>query len=249
MIIRGALLIVIMIACLFTTGYASTDKQNTTKRDSTGLLDNAEALMKERRFTEAKASLETLLSGMPPAWKAIAVNGDSIRVAYWDEEHFSVCFIKDSRNNIDKVIDWVLPSYSKAYYLLAYMSAGSRNLVEADKYIDKALALEPEHPTLLDEKGMLLQLMGDHENAVKHFNMVIHSNGCVTPYEKARALRGLGISLIDLGRIDEAEQAFQESLKIAPNNKVALAELDYIKKIRSGIKPTAPIGISSGRSQ
>lgn len=48
----------------------------------------------------------------------------------------------------------------------------------------------------------------------------------------ARALRGEGFALIELNQLDEAEKSFQASLKVEPDNKLALSELDYIKKLR-----------------
>jgi tetratricopeptide (TPR) repeat protein len=52
------------------------------------------------------------------------------------------------------------------------------------------------------------------------------------PY-RAIALRGMGFSLIELNRLDEAEQAFKQSLEIDPMNALALNELAYIKNLRS----------------
>ena len=43
----------------------------------------------------------------------------------------------------------------------------------------------------------------------------------------------MGFSLIELNRLNEAEQAFNQSLEIDPKNSVALNELAYIKKLRS----------------
>ena len=47
------------------------------------------------------------------------------------------------------------------------------------------------------------------------------------------SLRGLGFSLIELKQLDEAEKAFQESLQIEPENKLAQNELAYIQQLRS----------------
>lgn len=50
---------------------------------------------------------------------------------------------------------------------------------------------------------------------------------------RAPALRGIGFSLIELKRLDEAEDAFQKSLKVEPGNKIALHELEYIRDVRA----------------
>lgn len=47
------------------------------------------------------------------------------------------------------------------------------------------------------------------------------------------ALRGIGFSLIEIGRLDEAEGALRESLDLDPGNPMALSELEYIDHLRS----------------
>ena len=51
-------------------------------------------------------------------------------------------------------------------------------------------------------------------------------------YDKARALRGMGYSLIDLKKLDEATALFENSLTLEPGNQIALNEIDYIKMLK-----------------
>jgi tetratricopeptide (TPR) repeat protein len=242
--IQRALLIAIIVCLTVCTSVLAQDAKEEKPQISLGA---AEKLMNERKFDEAKSALNALLAGMPAGWKPVNEKSDEILVAYWDTEHFLFCSTRDREQKGGKRIVLAQPSYSKAYYLLAYMSIESRNTREANGYIDKALELEPDHPTLLLEKGLILQLTRSYEEAVRRFDAVINSKGCVTDYEKARALRAKGVSLIDLGKLDEAEQALNESLKIAPNNKVALKELEYIRSIRAGGPSTSPVTVIQGR--
>jgi tetratricopeptide (TPR) repeat protein len=58
---------------------------------------------------------------------------------------------------------------------------------------------------------------------------------------RSKAHRGRGYSLIELGRLDEAEAAYNDSLKIEPGNGLALRELSYIASARKGTpKSEAP---------
>jgi len=59
---------------------------------------------------------------------------------------------------------------------------------------------------------------------------------------KALIMRGRGYVLTELNRLDDAEAAYNDSLKVDPGNTLALHELDYIKKLRAG-QPEAPSGI------
>lgn len=61
----------------------------------------------------------------------------------------------------------------------------------------------------------------------------------LAPTFKAPMLRGRGFILTELGRLDEAEAAYRQSLSIAPDNPVALHELKYIASLHAGAKPAA----------
>ncbi len=242
---RSKTLVVFLIGIiLLVASRASAESQERTGTGSPSLLSRTEALIGQKKFAEAKSSLQAFVAGMPAGWKPVTEEGDNLRVAYWDLEHFLACALRERESGNKKRLVWARPSYSKAYYLLAFISLETGRKAEAKQHIDRALELEPDHPLLLCEKGLILQTMSEHEEAVGSFDTALRSKGCVTGPEKARALRGKGVSLIDLGRLDEAEQAFTESLKIAPGNRIALDELEYIRRIRAGGRSTAPIGLT-----
>ena len=62
--------------------------------------------------------------------------------------------------------------------------------------------------------------------------------------DKARSHRSRGFNLTELGRLDDAVTAYQESLKLEPNNAVAQRELAYIARLKAG-GPSAPPQIFS----
>jgi Flp pilus assembly protein TadD len=66
--------------------------------------------------------------------------------------------------------------------------------------------------------------------------------------QRAVMLRGRGFALIELGRLDEAEKAYRDSLNSEPNNARALNELTYIGRLRAG-GPTAPSALSTSKPQ
>ena len=51
---------------------------------------------------------------------------------------------------------------------------------------------------------------------------------------RARILRGMGVTLIDMDKLDEAEKTLYESLKYDGGNQIAIEELNYIDKLRAG---------------
>lgn len=52
--------------------------------------------------------------------------------------------------------------------------------------------------------------------------------------------RGMGFSLIEMNRLDEAAAAYEQSLKLDPNNASAKNELAYIAQLRNGGPKQAP---------
>lgn len=52
--------------------------------------------------------------------------------------------------------------------------------------------------------------------------------------DKSRSQRARGFALVELGRLDDAEAAYNESLKLEPGNPLAQRELAYIAQLRSG---------------
>ncbi|MDG2531829.1 tetratricopeptide repeat protein [Caulobacter endophyticus] len=90
---------------------------------------------------------------------------------------------------------------------------------------------------LVTEKGMALTALKRHADALAlydgafaHFSTLLISDDL----SKARLMRSRGFSLIELGRLDEAEESYRASLEAEPDHAGAKHELDYIAKLRAG---------------
>lgn len=159
-----------------------------------------------------------------------------VRVFFWDKEQLAECGLFEIVAAKGKKMEPVLDaSYSKAYYLLAYIALESRNnpYNNALFNLDKGLALEPDQPTLLYEKANLYYRIKRPEKAVEEYNRLLQTPACLTNPQRARAYRGLGEALVALTKYDDAELALYQSLKFDPDNKKSIAELDYIDKVRN----------------
>lgn len=125
-----------------------------------------------------------------------------------------------------------------ALYMRAYASLDSGELELAEEYIRRAIAMSPANAQYLSELGHIHHLKRDWEQALKQFSeaekyAAAYSPPEVKEQELARAKRGVGYSLIELGKLDEAEAKFKECLEIDRKDKNALHELEYIKQLRS----------------
>jgi tetratricopeptide (TPR) repeat protein len=66
--------------------------------------------------------------------------------------------------------------------------------------------------------------------------------------DRARFLRNRGYALTGLKRLDEAEQAYNDSLKYDPANPLAPNELKYIAQLRAGGPSTPGVIVKSGEA-
>lgn len=128
------------------------------------------------------------------------------------------------------------PTWAYGYYGKAYALIELNRFDEAAVALDRALELSPANPQFLSERGYLYRasrewdrMLASNQAALDHVSLAPES---LRDAERARALRGAGYALIELDRLDEAERHFRDSLKIEPENQVALGELDYIKQLR-----------------
>src|SRR5262245_49558540 len=96
-------------------------------------------------------------------------------------------------------------------------------------------------PLILGERGVALAALKRWDDSLASYDRALAIRGLVNE-QKGVLLRGRGFALIELNRLNEAEQAFRESLVAEPNNPRARNELTYIEQLRAG-GPRAPTGL------
>jgi tetratricopeptide (TPR) repeat protein len=209
--------------------------ESNSQKDIPGI---AESMIKEGKRTDPENILKDFVSKIPPDWEPVKVSETAINIAYWNMEEFINHAPHYDPDDSRKMVVWVTPSYSKAFYLLAFIYVERKDWFKAMSFIDQAISLEPDLPLLLREKAMILSRLGRHQEAHDLFSSAAEIRPWAPLNQKARALRGAAIALIDLKRTDEAEELLKKSLEIEPDSTVALNELDYIHGLRKGLKPT-----------
>jgi tetratricopeptide (TPR) repeat protein len=131
-----------------------------------------------------------------------------------------------------------------ALYLGSYYNEIGKP-AEAVRVIDLGLAtfsipdvdLGTHVPILLGERGAALNILHRSAEALTSYDRALAISD-QPDRDRARLQRGRGFSLTELNRLDEAETAYQESLKLEPGNERAEHELDYIAQVKSGSAPT-----------
>ena len=194
-------------------------------------LNQAYGLARQQKYDAASALLRQITAHTPPDWHGVWKTPEGTMIAYWDSEERDECSPEDAARSGAQVT-WVLPSYSQAWYELAFIAIERQRLDEAEQVLEQALLLEPDHPTLLNERALLEQRRQHYEQALALTSKIVRSSRCVTKRALSRAWRSHGVSLIELGRLDEADKALRQSLVIDPENEGTLKELDYIQQLR-----------------
>jgi tetratricopeptide (TPR) repeat protein len=169
-----------------------------------GFNQLAEQLISKRQWDAARSLLEGAIRQMPRDSKPVG-NLDNKRIA---------------------------ESYSEAWLQLAVIAVEEGNLKNACSCVESGLALEPDHPLLWSEKGFILARQGQYAGALRSYERAATVRDWAPPYQIAKALRGKGATLVELKRLDEAEEAIKQSLVLDPASKIGRNELEYIIQLR-----------------
>jgi tetratricopeptide (TPR) repeat protein len=128
------------------------------------------------------------------------------------------------------------PAWAAAYFFKGYALVELGNPEDARVWVEKALTLSPWSWQFWVELGHIHQSRHDWQAALKAFGEALEHAPLGSPEDlvsrKTRALRGLGFSLIELGKLDEAEAKFRAALELDPGDERSKNELLYIEQQR-----------------
>jgi tetratricopeptide (TPR) repeat protein len=132
----------------------------------------------------------------------------------------------------------VSSDWAYAYYLKAYALVETGRLSEAKPSLERALALSPRNSQFLSELGHIYQLEKNWQLAMQTFQLAEAAAKETSPpkvkdTDLSRAWRGLGYTLTELNRLDEAEKMYRQCLELDKNDAKALNELGYIQDLKA----------------
>ncbi len=136
-------------------------------------------------------------------------------------------------------------TYIWAAFILGWYYNETRQPEEALEPLAKGLALQPGNARLTAEQNAAFIVLRRFPDALAA-NDIALAQPQFDDSEHAQLLRNRGYVLIELGRVDEAEAAYQESLKLEPGNRIALSELEYIRQQRAGVQPQGGVQLYTG---
>lgn len=107
------------------------------------------------------------------------------------------------------------PDSPEAHRSLAYLLAAENNLDEAIKHAERAAQVQSGLWLRFDDLATMLRLIGDHEQASRFSQWAID----IRP--KAVSYTGLGLSQIEIDRIEDAQASFGAAIDLDPNSAMA----------------------------
>jgi tetratricopeptide (TPR) repeat protein len=164
---------------------------------------------------------------------------DAVEYAAW----------RKARGQPDAEIVEVTYTYPLAAFLLGTYFNERRRPDTALAALHKGLSLAPDDPTLVSETGIALFQLKRFDDAIALFDGELGRKDFVRTLDRARILRAKGFALTELGRLDEAETAYRESLKLEPGHLGALHELQYIAGLKAGRAPTKGSMVTSDQAR
>ena len=119
------------------------------------------------------------------------------------------------------------PNHVDALKLLGYIAAASADYQGASKYLGRALELDPTSPECWYYRGVVLQHLDRHEQALASFNEALRLHPAFF-----QARHDAGLSLSALQRFEEAAASFDKAITLDPlswaayyNRGIALSHL------------------------
>ena len=203
-----------------------------------GVHESISAALSQNRMRDARELIEHALSLMPPHWKPFEEDDKQIHGAFWDQDEF-LAYVGTRRSDNEKSIFWTTVSFSKLWWQLADVNVSEGRFDNALVCIEKGLELEPDHPILWIQRGYIFNRLGRHQEALEGYRTAATNRLWATPAVTARALRGQGSALIDLGLFLEVRRVYNASLELDPKSESARKELEYIDQALADRKKPA----------
>jgi len=113
------------------------------------------------------------------------------------------------------------------FYRAAMNCIRENKLNEALALTDKAIAIKPDFPDAVFNRGYIFKLQGNHKGSEESFRRFIELKS-----DHAEAYLGLGLALQEQGRPKEAEEYYRQALVLNPNHtEVYLALGNALKEL------------------
>lgn len=190
----------------------------------------------EAALTDAKAVFAATQPGDGPIYVLVDGPGETLA---------AMAAAQKTANAPRRVLAVPNPYPLLSLYLASYYNDVGRS-EDALRILDLGLTLSPLPdlklgsmlPHLYSERGAALEALKRWQDGLDDYDAGLKLAD-IKDADRARLYRGRGFCLTELGRLDDAEASYNQSLALAPGNPLAIRELEYIARLKAG-GPKAP---------
>ncbi len=192
-----------------------------------GDIASAQALMPQLRAAQARS---------PDVAPTAERCGDAINI--YSDSTADLLLVSGLLGNIPEAAKVTVtlkgaPPYGPISFVIGWIEYEHKDFEAALKDYERARLNEPDSLALASEISSTLSMLGRAQDSYDAAAAFLAAHPSLSDKDKATLLRREGYALIDLGRLDDAEAAYNQSLKLDPGNATALGDLDYIRQQRS----------------
>jgi tetratricopeptide (TPR) repeat protein len=227
------------------------DPADSVESQDSDLVDQAVQFIADGDPDRADRMLADV-TGRAPKDYVYQYDGDEqLFVKFWDINEFTHFLLWNKKIGREGNVTWLKSAYPRALFFRGFLRVAAGRNAEAFPFLDEGRRMEPTNPRFALEKAQALARMGNLPAAMELYSSVNEIGPYVSAHNLALAIRGQGFVLIEMGRLDAAEDAFRWSQKYDPESQVAAEELIYIRHLREGggrapadMVVTSPTGLS-----
>jgi tetratricopeptide (TPR) repeat protein len=179
-----------------------------------GLLEEAETLL--------ETTLNAFYSKMETEGKLYVSVANKEELAAFHKEHPGAQVV------------WLDYAFGEALHLHTYIAVERRNFEEALQRSEREMEFRPYAADTWTERGIILNHQHRPKEALKAYRRArqVAERFASNSDHRPAVLRGIGFTQVELGNLEAARKAIEASLDLAPENKLGLNELEYIKRLQ-----------------
>lgn len=208
------------------------EEEKPTEKTDALKVDQALACLQNKKVSEAEAILRDVCSRCPQHYQYEYMSGAMRFIRFWEQRDF---LEYAAANSADKtMVMWIASAYPRACYHLAFLLVEKGDFGGAVQWLIKGQLMEPHNPKFPLELGFIHGHMKQHEISLAYYRQAYNIPN-ISKQDRAVALRGMGVQLIDLQRFAEAESRLKESLELEPDNGKTKHELMFLALLQNRI--------------
>lgn len=227
----------------------ATPADSVAEADAERALSEAIADFSARGYaglTQHLPRMREIMRRAPDCYPLVERRGGEILVRATDQQSYLA--IAQTLDSSSASIGIAPNIYPQVALLLGSYAVEMHSYEEALRWLDRGLVWQPRFEQLNIERASALLQLHRPAEALAQLQSLLDDPAVAPLIQRARVVRNAGVALIELNRLDEAEAALNESIRLQPENPIAQSELQYIAQLRRGA-PTREVELSSPGAQ